>query len=215
MQRKCTILLVRHGEPESVATRLTSHEFSTWLETERDRGLVAASQPPDSTKRSLSEIQCVFTSDASRSMQSAILLASGITAIANPLFQEVPLPRVFTVSNFRLSVQTWMIIARILWMLGHGDAPESRAQAKLRARDAVDVLVGDAHAYGAVALVGHGVFNMLIGQELRRRGWSGPSRPGVRYWDSTVYSCDIGTIFLSRGRRPQVAMQTNHTSDGG
>jgi hypothetical protein len=43
-----------------------------------------------------------------------------------------------------------------------------------------------AEAHGTVLLVGHGLVNYLIAQQLRANGWRGPSKPGKRFWE---YEC--------------------------
>ncbi|WP_231886464.1 hypothetical protein [Methylomonas methanica] len=42
---------------------------------------------------------------------------------------------------------------------------------------------------GSVLLVGHGLMNYLIAQQLRANGWHGPAKPGKRFWEYGVYEC--------------------------
>jgi hypothetical protein len=35
--------------------------------------------------------------------------------------------------------------------------------------------------------VGHGVYNRILANELRKAGWEGPKNPGSKHWSYGVY----------------------------
>lgn len=72
----------------------------------------------------------------------------------------------------------WIVLVRVLWVLGFSRNGESLRNAKKRANHAAARLVELAEEHQQILLVGHGFINYFIAKELRKRGWSGPSRPG-------------------------------------
>ena len=72
-------------------------------------------------------------------------------------------------------------------MLGYSRNSESFKEAKTRASEAVRRLTEVAHEHERVLFVGHGVYNRMLANELRRSGWSGPKNPGSRHWSFGVY----------------------------
>jgi broad specificity phosphatase PhoE len=73
----------------------------------------------------------------------------------------------------------WDVLSRAVWALGWSGEAESRRNAEMRARGAVDRLHErlSSTVRGDILLVGHGCQNILIGRELRQRGWRGPTVP--------------------------------------
>lgn len=87
----------------------------------------------------------------------------------------------------KLSPKIWALAFRILWLLGYSRNSESFKEAKSRASEAVDKLTEIAREYESVLFVGHGVFNRILSNELRRHGWLGPKNPGSNHWAFCVY----------------------------
>jgi len=131
-------------------------------------------------------LSAVFTSGRARAHESAKALAPGAELIADPLFVEAPLasPRI---PLLRMKVLKWAVVARILWHAGYHPEIENYRRAKARASDAADILVARAREDGQVALVAHGYFNLMIGRELRRRGFSKSGTHRAHYWNAVVY----------------------------
>ena len=121
-----------------------------------------------------------------RSTGSAKALAPNAELIADPLFAEAQLasPRI---PLLRLKVPAWAVMARILWHAGYHPEIENYRKAKHRAAEAADILTSQAAKEGATALVAHGYFNLMIGRELRRRGFRKTGAHRVKYWNSVVY----------------------------
>ena len=44
-----------------------------------------------------------------------------------------------------------------------------------------------AREHERVLFVGHGVYNRILANELRKSGWLGPKNPGSKHWSFGVY----------------------------
>ncbi len=181
------LILLRHGKPASPSPRkINSAEFLGWIEDYDNSGLCPSSPPPARVVARAKACKTIVCSALPRSVESAKALGVGNNYLADPLFNEAGMPA----SNGRLvtlSPQAWAVIYRALWLLGYSANAESFKAAKSRAVLAVEKLTQIACAHGDVLLVGHGVYNRILANELRRQGWSGPKNPGSGYWSMTVY----------------------------
>lgn len=65
---------------------------------------------------------------------------------------------------------------------------EPLASAKRRAKLASEQLVKYVEEYKSVVLVGHGFFNRLIAEELKKMNWEGKRKSSVKHWGCTTYS---------------------------
>ena len=108
-----------------------------------------------------------------RSIESARSLGFPEVHFKEPLFSETALPH-FDSGDFPLPVFVWIVVLRLLWLVGFSRNGESLISARRRARQAAAGLIQLAEANQIVLLVGHGLFNHLIATELRKRGWRGP-----------------------------------------
>lgn len=181
------IILIRHGRPAIAIAPRTSHgEFRTYIDDYEAAGLDPTSAPPEHLQDLVRELEVVFTSGRPRSTESAKALAPNAELIADPLFVEAPLasPRI---PLLRMTVPTWAVMARILWHAGYHPEIEDYRRARSRAADAADILMGRGRKDGQAALVAHGYFNLMIGRELRRRGFTKTGSHRVQYWNTVIY----------------------------
>jgi len=181
------IVLIRHGRPAIQTNPRTSHHgFRSYIDDYEAAGLDPASAPPDELQDLVKELSAVYTSDRPRSTGSAKALAPHAELIADPLFAEAPLasPRI---PLLRMKVPKWAVMARILWHAGYHPEIENYRKAKHRAAEAADILMERAAKEGATALVAHGYFNLMIGRELRRRGFAKTGSHRVKYWNAVIY----------------------------
>jgi broad specificity phosphatase PhoE len=81
-----------------------------------------------------------------------------------------------------------IVLLRALWFCGYARRCESLSSAKKRAEKAARRLVAYAQKHQSVALVGHGLFNMMIARELQRMGWIGKRKTSVKHWRCTTYT---------------------------
>ena len=102
------------------------------------------------------------------------------------LFEEAPLasPKI---PLLRMTVPKWAVVARILWHAGYHPEIENYRRAKNRAARAADILMQKARADGGAALVAHGYFNLMIGRELRRRGFRKSGSHRAKFWNAVIY----------------------------
>lgn len=128
----------------------------------------------------------MFASDRARSHQSAKALAPNAELIVDPLFAEAPLASPY-IPLLRMKVPKWAVVARILWHAGYHPEIEDYRRAKARASDAADILMARARENGRAALVAHGYFNLMIGRELRRRGFLKTGHHRALYWNAVIY----------------------------
>jgi broad specificity phosphatase PhoE len=181
------IVLIRHGRPAIEASPRTSHRgFRHYIDAYEAAGLDPASAPPGELQDLAAELDSVFTSDRPRAHDSARVLAPKAELIADPLFIEAPLasPRI---PLLRMRVPKWAVVARILWHAGFHPEIENYRRAKRRAASAADILIARARVDGVAVLVAHGYFNLMIGRELRRRGFEQSGSHRVRYWNAVTY----------------------------
>ena len=97
----------------------------------------------------------------------------------------------------RLPAKVWAGLARAAWFAGWADGVESFRAARTRAASAAAILCEHAETRGAVALVGHGLMNILIAGQLRAAGWRGPRLPSQRHWGYAVYDGRAAVSIMS------------------
>jgi len=181
------IILIRHGRPAiDVAPRTSHGGFRTYIDDYEAAGLDPGSAPPEELQDLVKELDAVFTSGKPRAHQSAKALAPNAELIADPLFVEAPLasPRI---PLLRMKVPKWAVVARILWHAGYHPEIENYRRAKSRAASAADILMRRAREDGQAALVAHGYFNLMIGRELRHRGFTKTGSHRAQYWNAVIY----------------------------
>lgn len=182
------IILVRHGIPDwDFETPIPGHGVAHWLEGERDAGLVAGQRPSVDLARLVRNARCVIASPLRRSIESARLLAPSVTPLIDEHFTEPALPGDIR-SSLRLRPGLWTGLLRSAWFCGWSGGAESFKMARARAAEAVQILIARAEGQSSVALVGHGLMNILIARGLRAAGWRGPRFPRPRHWAFGVYA---------------------------
>lgn len=183
------ISLIRHGK--SLLTeneKLTCLDFKKWVEKYDSYGVFEEQIYPPETIGKITNAKMVVSSDLRRSIESAKLLNNQIKIIPNPLFREKELPTFSKkLWNIKMRPNQWAVILTLLWICGFTNDCESYKFAKLRAKKASQQLIEYAEKYHSVVLVGHGFFNMLIAKELRKKGWKGKRKSGVKHWSCTTY----------------------------
>ena len=181
------IILIRHGQPDiAVSPRASHREFRSYIDAYEAAGLDPASAPPDELQDLVGELSAVFTSERRRAHDSARALAPNAELIADPLFAEAPLASP-PIPLLRMKVPKWAVVARILWHAGYHPEIENFRRAKHRAGQAADILIARANRDGVTALVAHGYFNLIIGRELRHRGFRKSGSHRARFWNAVIY----------------------------
>jgi broad specificity phosphatase PhoE len=185
------VILIRHGRPDiEISPRASHGEFRTYIDAYEEAGLDPNSAPPEELQDLVGELAAVFTSGRRRADDSARVLAPNAELIADPLFAEAPLASP-PIPILRMTVPKWAVVARILWHAGYHPEIENYRRAKHRAGAAADILIARARQDGAAALVAHGYFNLIIGRELRRRGFRKSGSHRAHFWNAVIYDREI------------------------
>ena len=181
------IILARHGTPAwDFTTPISGRDLASWLEGERDAALQPIQRPSAELAQLVRGASCVIASPLRRSIESARLIAPAVVPLIDEQFREPPLPCDIQ-SPLRLRPGIWTWLARSAWFCGWSAGVETFKAARKRAAEAARILVSRAEAHGTVALIGHGLMNILIAGRLRATGWMGPRFPRPRHWAFGVY----------------------------
>ena len=181
------IVILRHGQPVTPSLRkLSASAFSEWVNEYNAAGLCSTSKPTDHARNFANKCNAIVCSELPRSIESAQAFNKERIVLSDPIFNEAGLP-VANWQAIKLSPKTWAVAFRILWLLGFSRSSESFKEAKSRGSEAVEKLTEVALEYESVLFVGHGVYNRILANELRRRGWIGPKNPGASHWAFGVY----------------------------
>ncbi len=180
------IIVLRHGKPVIPSlSKVSSLAFSDWVNEYNAAGLCPTSKPTEDAQNCANECNVIVCSVLPRSMESAKEF-NGSIRLSDPIFNEAGLP-VTNWKTIKLSPKAWAVTFRILWLLGYSRNTESFRDAKIRASKAVEKLTKISQEYESVLFVGHGVYNRMLANELRRSGWLGPKNPGSKHWSFGVY----------------------------
>ncbi|PFN10110.1 MULTISPECIES: histidine phosphatase family protein [Bacillus cereus group] len=183
------ISFIRHGRLHTVTELMTASSFHKWMERYDLEGIEKSKDIPIETIEAIESAKLIVSSDQKRAVQSAAEVMNSLSFIQNSLFREAEIPSKFFVPEWvKCKPEVWTLIGRTLWMIGYSKGVESYREAQGRAKQATDTLVGYALVHGHIALVGHSYFNMMIGAELRARGWSGPPIFHRKPWSCTEYT---------------------------
>lgn len=178
------IVLMRHGRPLLDKTGwIAPADLERWIER-YNRAEVASDGVPDECWQQVGSAAFIVASTATRALSSLHVL--GYTAsMTDAIFREAELP--FARWRFPLLAPSlWAAYFRILWFFGYSRNAESIQAARVRARAAAHELIAFAER-GPVLLMGHGIMNRLIAQELAALGWSAPAKPSSDHWGISVH----------------------------
>jgi len=181
------IVLARHGKLDwDFKTPIPGHGLAAWLRGERDAPLDPSHRPSPELERLARDATRLIATPLRRSLESARILAPSAVPLVDAHFQEPDLPCAIR-SGVRLSPDVWSWLARTAWFCGWSAGVEPFKAARARARNAASILAAHAETQGVVVVVGHGLMNLFIARQLRRRGWRGPRLPLQRHWAFDVY----------------------------
>lgn len=190
------IILIRHGEPdlpfEKWSTRKKALEYTTRYDTVgvlplTGRGLSLQDNP----------LKHVYSSPTPRALHTAqILFKDGTRIIEDFRFREFE-RKIFWFPNWNifLPLKFWITFSRVLWLIGfNSKGIESRADAYRRAKNNALFLMRDAAQYGATALVAHGFHNKVLGDFLKKKGWTVVHKGGNAYGAINVFAYRLSKI---------------------
>lgn len=180
------IYLARHGKPDLRPwARVNPQQMQQWIQAYDASGLVPQEFPSQTTEAAR-RAAVVVSSTSRRAVESVYSLIQEPPHVTDALFCEAGLPH--TMAAFpRLPPQLWAAAFRLAWFAGYCGKAESLREAKARAQAAASRLAGFAENDGSVLLVGHGIMNHLIAQQLSEMGWQGARRTRSGYGQVTRY----------------------------
>jgi broad specificity phosphatase PhoE len=182
------ITLIRHGKSQwQQSGWLSPAEFAEWIKAYDLHGVSEDDGIPQMTFEKVKKANYLVVSPLPRAVHSANVLKLSCPFEVNHLFREVEMPVPFINLAFKLPVNVWLIIARILWLCGYARNAESYQEAKQRAKLAAGQLCKYAAQHGHVVVVGHGWFNRLLGNELKQRQWTLERDKSFRHWQAVTY----------------------------
>jgi broad specificity phosphatase PhoE len=164
-----TIGLMRHCRVDYRAKRtwLTSDEFDEWIEHYNRAGIVSEAAPLNSGI----QWDACLSSDLPRAVLTSRLVYEGQVEW-NSQLREVEMSPVFR-TQARLHIGIWLALGRIAWWFSHRSQPENRSSTNRRASRVLDDI--ESRPGDHTLVIGHGMFMKAMQQQLRRRGYVGPS----------------------------------------
>lgn len=179
------ITLMRHGKPDlPVSPWIAAFEMRRWIE-EYDRSTVLFTDIPAASGDAARSATIVAASTAPRALSSVAALGQ-YSSYTDEVFREAELPYA-SWRRPRLPPHVWAAFFRLLWIFGYARGADSMRVTKERAKSAAQLL-GSMAEKGPVMLVGHGIMNRLIANELCAVGWVGRSGYKSKYWSTSTYS---------------------------
>lgn len=179
-----SITLMRHGRPNLPAFAWqTAAGMQQWIAAYNAAAIVSDA-PPAAAKRLADSVTCRISSPLPRAQTAMAALGHPGTP-HDDLYREAALPCP-PGQRLRLPPALWVIVFRLLWLAGYAGNSESLQAARQRAQSAADRLTTLA-GHGPLLLMGHGIFNRMIGKELRRRGWRMSGRNSASYWQAVTF----------------------------
>jgi broad specificity phosphatase PhoE len=181
------ITLLRHGKPDfNVAKRMTGKEMKNASQGYDAAEIVSDSIPPSLSMDMAHHAKVIVCSHLLRSRQSAQKLTQKKIAVSDVLFGEADLPYL-NIAYPKLSMTTWAVLLRVLWILGYAKNAESITSTRQRAGQAAARLIETAQQHQHVLLVGHAIFNYFIAKELKKQGWIASKKSPKKHWEYTTY----------------------------
>ncbi|MGK9175990.1 phosphoglycerate mutase family protein [Yokenella regensburgei] len=179
------IILLRHGKPDiETDHKYTADKMAQWIAA-YDHSEVSEDPPAELISWLSTHHYPAVASPLPRAITSLNKLGIEPTVV-DPDFREAQLPLI-NLLGLTLSPLTYAFWLRILWLAGFSAKVESRALAQKRAVQAADKLIKLAENNQSVLLMGHGIFNRMLGAELKKEGFSVSGKTGKGYWHAVTY----------------------------
>ena len=179
------IILVRHGEVDiKQVDKIDGLEIEEFLNSYNLADIKSSSKPPQKLIDHANSCDIIICSNLNRSLSSAKAL-NKTPHIIDKLFQEANPPYIKT-KLLKLSPKNWLIISRILWLVGYSKHGESLKDTKKRAFQASQMLIKLSQNKN-IMLIGHALFNIFIAKELRKAGFKGAKIPAKEFWEYGIY----------------------------
>jgi len=165
-----TITLIRHAKVLAKEDkRLHASEMPRWVE-HYNTAPIDGTLPKSTVIQHIKNANIVVASSLSRTHDSLALL--GVEANATEsIFNELEVPA-GKIPYIKLYPRQWLVILRLMMLVGMGKGSSSLKASKTRAVKAANDLIALTQTKQSIALMGHGGMNWLIAKVLEKEGWS-------------------------------------------
>ena len=175
------IILIRHGKPASANNpKVHAAQYTKWIRRYNVSNVSIDSRPKVINDRYKSFYS--LSSDLNRAIHSANIYSGKHPEEVDKLYREMEIPRYKF--PWQLKTWHWVVVSRILWMLGYKGSFETFKQAKHRADLAAIKLIEIAEKQEQLVLFGHGYMNRYIRKSLINQGWVLTCKSNA-YWGVT------------------------------
>lgn len=186
-KRKLQIYLIRHAKPN-----LKKELFYSAKEAQQyvyDYNSVPIIPfDPELVKVNLNPDHVIYCSNLPRSQETALaIFGDKYPVVSDSIFREYEIKIVKANSLIKLPLPIWQFFSRGSWLLGFNhQGIESRKEAKLRVKQAVENLIKVAHREETAVLVAHGMLNAGLEKELKKQGWQVIQKKGQTNLGATI-----------------------------
>ena len=180
------ITLIRHAKVDiDNSQKINASSLSKWVEEYDSAPIHTESLPTKETIKHVQSADVVLTSTLKRAIDSAKVLGVEIHE-SHSIFNEAGIPKI-NIPLLKLKPKTWLVILRLMLLLGLGKKDSSLNASKAQAREAAKKLATLFDEHDNVVLVGHGGMNWLIGKQLIKEGWILDGKVSHENWGTTVF----------------------------
>ena len=180
------ITLIRHAEVDIYKnTFVYASELKRWLDIYNNADIKTDFISKDEITNIFEHSQKIICSELKRSSDSVLLYGKKVD-IKDRIFNEADLPYA-NWAFIKLPLTLWAFLFRFMWLFGYKENGESLKEAKQRAIKATDLLVKISEKNKNITLLGHGLMNRLIANELQNRGWMSQKKMGTNNWNYGVF----------------------------
>ena len=184
------IVFIRHAKVNMDSSKaIYAKALKQWEESYNNAPIHQDIKPDESLVVIVHSASYVLSSTLRRSLDSLSML-SVVPDEANPLFNEAAIPKLKG-SVIKLKPVHWLLLFRILSLLGIGRWARTLKATKSDAHKAAERLIEISKEHQEIVLMGHGVMNWLIRKELSKQGWRSKGKERHSNWGSTILICDI------------------------
>ena len=179
------ITLIRHAKVDSDNShKINASYLHKWVEEYDSASIDSESLPIKETIKLVQNADLVLTSTLRRAIDSARVLGVDVHE-QNKLFNEASVPEV-NIPFLKLKPKSWLVILRVMLLLGLGKKDVSLKASKSQAEKAAKILLALSNTHEHIVLVGHGGMNWLIRQVLVKEGWVLEGKGSHANWGVSV-----------------------------
>jgi len=180
------IILIRHAKVDILNDEpFSSNLLKEWVNKYDTANIDMFNLPPENLKDKISDANIVLCSKLRRTKLSAQVLGLTVTE-ENAIFNEADVPMV-KIPWIKLRPKNWLIVLRLLLILGLGKKDSALNRAKNDANRATNRLIELSKEYTTIVLVGHGGKNWLMKNIFLEKGWRLEGKASTKNWGTMTF----------------------------